>query len=105
VFCAPIDRGRGIPTKVVEALAAGRAVVLSSWAAGALGGEPGTHYLVADDGPDMARAVASLFADPEQADKLGAAGRAYVREHHDWERLMDRAAGLVSELAEGRSVA
>jgi len=48
VFCAPLDRGRGIPNKILDALAAGRATVISSWSAKALSGEAGLDYLVAD---------------------------------------------------------
>jgi len=98
VFCAPIDRGRGIPTKVVEAMAAGRATVLSTWAAGALLGEPGRDYAVADDGPAMARAVVELLDDPAGMDALAFAGQAYVAQHHDWGLLQQRLERWAREL-------
>lgn len=97
-FCAPLDRGRGIPNKILEALAAGRPTVISSWSAHALAGEPGTHYLVADGAEERARVLAELLADPARCDALGEAGRAYVREHHDWEHVLDRVEQLVGEV-------
>ncbi len=101
VFCAPLDRGRGIPNKILEALSAGRATVVSSWAARALDGSPGTHYVVADGAEERARVLAELLADPARCDELGAAGRLYIKEHHDWEDVLDQLECLVKEVAAG----
>lgn len=98
VFCAPLDEGRGLPNKVLEALAAGRATVMSSWAARALAGEPGRHYLVADGAPARADAVAQLLLDPTRADALGAAGRAWVARAHDWDDVQARVERLAREV-------
>jgi glycosyltransferase involved in cell wall biosynthesis len=98
VFVAPLDKGRGIPNKILEALAAGRATVVSEWSARALSGEPGRDYLVVDGVEERAETVAALLADGARCDALGAAGRAYVREHHDWGRVLDRLEGLVREV-------
>ena len=100
LFCAPIDRGRGIPTKVVEAMAAGRAVLLSPWAAGALQGQPERDYAVAADADAMASVAVALLGDPQRLDALAASGQRYVREHHDWARLQDRLVQLVRELVD-----
>ncbi len=98
VFCAPLDRGRGIPNKILEAMAAGRATVVSSWSARALAGEPGRDYLVADGVVERARVLAELLSHPDRCDELGAAGRDYVRREHDWEAVLDRLAALVGDL-------
>lgn len=101
VFCAPLDRGRGIPNKILDALSAGRATVISSWSAKALTGEVGQDYLVADGGLARAEMIASLLNDPARCDALGGAGQAYVRKHHDWEQVLDRLeASLVDLLAD-----
>jgi sugar transferase (PEP-CTERM/EpsH1 system associated) len=99
VFCAPLDRGRGIPNKILEALSAGRATVVSSWAAKALDGVVGEHYLVADGAEERSRVLADLLADPGRCDELGAAGRLYVKQHHDWGDVLDRLESLVREVA------
>jgi sugar transferase (PEP-CTERM/EpsH1 system associated) len=97
VFVAPLDTGRGIPNKILEAMSAGRATVVSSWSAKALTGRPGEDYLVADGASARADAVAGLLADPARADALGAAGRRYVRDAHDWDAVLDRLDTLVRE--------
>ena len=103
VFCAPLDRGRGIPNKILDALAAGRATVISSWSAKALCGKPGTDYLVADGAEARAEAIAALLNDPLRADALGAAGQAYVRQHHDWDRVLDQLEAALVDLLDDKS--
>lgn len=103
VFCAPLDRGRGIPNKILDALSAGRATVISSWSAKALTGAVGDDYLVADGAEDRTRVIASLLNDPIRCDALGAAGQTYVREHHDWERVLDRLEASIRELLDDKT--
>lgn len=98
-FCAPLDRGRGIPNKILESLAAGRPTVISSWSARALCGADGRDYLVADGPEARAEALVSILQDAERCDALGAAGRRYVAEHHDWDVVLDRVETLVGEVA------
>jgi len=97
VFAAPLDEGRGLPNKVLEALAAGRATVISSLAARALTGTPGRDYLVADGTGARVQAIAGLLADPARCDALGAAGRAWVTRAHDWDAVLARLEQLVRE--------
>ena len=97
VFAAPLDEGRGLPNKVLEALAAARPVVMSSWAARALTGVPGRDYLVADGAEARAAAIAGLLADPARRDALGAAGRAWVARAHDWSDVRARVQQLARE--------
>ena len=99
VFCAPLDRGRGIPNKILEALSAGRATVVSSWASKGLEGEPGQDYLIADGVEERTRVLAGLLADLQRCDELGAAGRRYIRTHHDWTEVLDQLETLVREVA------
>jgi glycosyltransferase involved in cell wall biosynthesis len=101
VFVAPLEVGRGIPNKILEALAAGRATVVSSWSARALSGEPGRHYLVADGVDERAAAVGDLLADPPRCDALGAAGRDYVAREHDWDGVLRRLSALVADVMRG----
>ena len=99
VFCAPLDQGRGIPNKILEAMAAGRATVVSSWSSKALAGVPSTDYMVADGIDDRARVISELLLDGERCDALAAAGQAYVRKAHDWDLVLDRLETLVREAA------
>ena len=98
VFVAPLDTGRGIPNKILEALSARRATVVSSWSARALAGEPGRDYLVADGAEQRAAAVIPLLEDAARCDTLGERGREYVRAHHDWDVVLDRLDALVDSV-------
>jgi glycosyltransferase involved in cell wall biosynthesis len=52
--------------------------------------ERGALRECAPGGAALAAALAPVLADPAEARKLGAAGRRYVREEHDWDRLARR---------------
>jgi glycosyltransferase involved in cell wall biosynthesis len=80
----------GIPNVIVEAMAAGKAVVATS-----VGGvpevvtDPETGRLVSPGDPgEMAEAMSSLLQDPARCAAMGEAGRAFVREHHDLDRVV-----------------
>ncbi|OGO05386.1 MAG: hypothetical protein A2Y73_05470 [Chloroflexi bacterium RBG_13_56_8] len=80
----PIRYGVGIQNKVLEAMALATPVVTTPQACLALSAEPGRH-LMAGDSPDaIAQHVLRLLADRELRDRIGASGRAYVEEHHNW---------------------
>lgn len=84
VAVAPIAYGVGIQNKVLEAMATGTPMVTSARVRAALRAEPGRDLLVADDPEGFARAVLDLLSDAPRRRELGAAGRAYVEQHHSW---------------------
>jgi glycosyltransferase involved in cell wall biosynthesis len=100
VVVVPMRAGAGLQNKVLEALAAARAVVTTSMVAGAIGLVDGEHALVADDAPGLAVATARLLGDPELAERLGRQGRALVASRYTWE-----AAGARMEALWQRAVA
>lgn len=85
VFLAPLRQGGGSKLKVIEALAAGLAVVSTRQGASGLAVRPGQELLLADDAEGLAAALAELLAQPARAAALGAAGRAYACARHDWQ--------------------
>lgn len=85
IFLAPLRQGGGSKLKVIEALAAGLAVVSTRQGASGLAVHPGRELLLADDAAGLATALAELLALPDRAAALGAAGRAYARARHDWQ--------------------
>lgn len=78
VVAAPIADGGGTRVKVVEALAAGKAVVGSRRAFEGLDLENGREAVIADDDASFARAVVALLKDPSRRRELGAAARAWA---------------------------
>ena len=83
----PLRGGMGIKNKTLELLAMGLPVV--STPAGAEGlPAPADGVLRADVEPDaLAAAMVRLLRDPAEADRLGAAARAYVAAQFSWETV------------------
>jgi glycosyltransferase involved in cell wall biosynthesis len=105
VVVAPFtgDRGETSPFKVLDAMACARPVVASDlesvrW----LAGQSDALTLVPPDDPAaLARALAALAAEPGRRAELGRRGRAFVCEHHAWERI----AAALSPLLAGSGAA
>ena len=89
----------GIPTiRVFEALACGIPLVSAPWhdAEGLF--TPGEDFLVARDGADMRRHLATLQADPAGAAALAAHGLATVRARHSCTHRVDELVGILHRL-------
>ena len=101
VAVCPLRVGVGVQNKVLEAMAAGRAVVVSPLAASGLAGN--TPLRVAEGAGEFADAVIDLLTHPRDAETLGRAVRQFVQTHHDWntsasalETVYRRAMGTLS---------
>ncbi len=99
MFLAPLRDGGGSKLKVLEAMAAGLPLVATAQAMSGLAVEQGLQYLGGDSAEALAEAVICLAAQPGQAHALGEAGRAYVREYHDWSRSADQLEAVYAEVA------
>jgi glycosyltransferase involved in cell wall biosynthesis len=78
------------PTKLVEYMAMGKAVVANDHPEQRLVIEQsGAGYCVAWDEGEFARAIVSLLRSPDQARAMGERGRRYVTEHRSYERIAD----------------
>jgi glycosyltransferase involved in cell wall biosynthesis len=84
VCVVPLLSGSGTRFKILEAWAAGRAVVSTSLGAGGLLAEHEKHLLIADDPGAFADAVIRLLADVQFRERLGTAGRALYLERFTW---------------------
>jgi glycosyltransferase involved in cell wall biosynthesis len=84
VAVVPLLSGSGTRFKILEAWAAGRAVVSTTLGAEGLGARDGEHLLIADDASSFAAAISTLMRDPGLRARLGAAGRALYVERFTW---------------------
>ena len=87
VLAAPLVYAAGIQNKVLEAMARAVPVVTSSSACAALDAVVGRDVIAVDDDAQFADAVVRLLEDRQHRDAVGAAGRRYVEQHHDWADL------------------
>jgi glycosyltransferase involved in cell wall biosynthesis len=97
VCLAPLLSGSGTRFKILEAWAAGRAVVSTTLGAEGLGARDGEHLVLADDPDAFADAVVRLLNDSPLRARLGDAGWALYHERFTWRaawRKLDEAGGI-----------
>lgn len=99
VVVVPIALGGGMRVKVLEALAAGKAVVASTRAAEGLTARAGEDLVVADGDADTAAAVGRLLADAEARRQLGENARAWALRELSWAAMADAYDELYARLA------
>lgn len=98
VFVAPILSGGGTKLKVLEAMAAGKAIVCTSIGCEGINGSHGVHFLVADDERNFAKSIVVLFHDDSLRAELGANARALARREHDYRAICSKLNGLYRDI-------
>lgn len=87
VYIAPLRMGSGTRLKILEAMAAGCAVVATNAAIAGLRDDARQHILVDDSARGFADAVIRLLNTPAERARLGTESRGVVRQHYDWSAL------------------
>ena len=101
VFVAPIRSGGGMRLKMLEALAAGKAIVATPLAVEGLEVANGEHVCLAETDAEFCEAVSRLLASPEQRVFLAGRARAWACANLGWDTSMAAYEGLYSRLIEG----
>jgi sugar transferase (PEP-CTERM/EpsH1 system associated) len=83
----PLIYGAGTQFKVLEAMACATPVITTTQAVKPLAAVPGRDILVADRPDEFARTILTLLANRDMRQKIGAAGRSYVEQHHNWNKI------------------
>jgi glycosyltransferase involved in cell wall biosynthesis len=83
VVVVPLRVGSGVRVKIVQAMAAGKAIVSTTKGCEGLETQPGRHLLVADTPEGFADAVAGLLDDPPLRLRLGRDARDLALARHD----------------------
>jgi glycosyltransferase involved in cell wall biosynthesis len=99
VAVAPIRLGGSMRMKVLEALAAGKALVATPRAAE---GVPGELFVLALDEDELVEAIVGLLVEPERRRALGERARAWAEQHLGWERGVEAFEQLYDDLAGDR---
>jgi polysaccharide biosynthesis protein PslH len=101
VVAIPIERGGGMRVKVVEALAAGKAMVCSPRAIDGLAVGDGEHVRMADTDAQFAEAIAQLLASAATRREIGTRARSWAAVHANADRWARSFEELYRELREG----
>jgi sugar transferase (PEP-CTERM/EpsH1 system associated) len=89
VTLVPLQVARGVQNKILEALAMAKATIVSPEALTGLQAEPNVHVLQADTPAQWVESILAVLDDPGLQQRLGAAGRRYVEEHHSWDHCLE----------------
>lgn len=103
VFVAPILVGGGIIVKILDAMAAGKPVVTTSYGNEGIGALSDRDLLVKDDPESFAAAVIKLMTDQDFASQLAQNGRKFVRQHYSPEALVLKLEESYHDLLQRRS--
>lgn len=98
IYVVPMRMGSGTRLKLLQAMAAGKAVVATPMGAQGLHVRDGVELRLAKTAEAFAQITAELLEDPAQRLALGAAASAYVRAHYDWSVIAPRLLQLYDEI-------
>jgi glycosyltransferase involved in cell wall biosynthesis len=102
VVAVPLRLGGGMRVKVLEALAAGKAVVASRLAIEGLELTDGDQVVLADTDQQFCHAIGGLLGDPERRVALAQRARAWACANLGWENSVAAYETLYTSLVTGR---
>ncbi len=105
VYVAPHFTGAGTRTKLLEAMAAGCAIVTTGIGLEGIEAVPGRDLVVANDVPSLSAAVVRLLGDPGERARLGTSARRLVEVRYDWSRCLAPLDLLYRRLLESKATA
>ncbi len=88
IFVVPLRMGSGTRLKILQAMAAGCAVVSTSIGAAGLNDEARGAIAIADEAATFAETIIMLLKDEGRRSEMGELARQNVREHYDWRALI-----------------
>jgi glycosyltransferase involved in cell wall biosynthesis len=101
VYIAPLRMGSGTRLKLLEAMAAGSAIVATPTAASGLDSETREAMNIADSEVAFAQAVTDLLSSPDKRRDYAERARRVVRARYDWSVLAPRLEAVYEDTAVG----
>jgi glycosyltransferase involved in cell wall biosynthesis len=98
VYVAPFRIGSGTRLKLIEAMAAGKAIVSTPVGAEGYDVTHDRELLLASSEAEMASAVLHLLDHAEERSRLGRAARSFA-ERYDWRRIVPMYEGIYEQMA------
>jgi len=99
-YVAPLRMGSGTRLKLLEAMAAGCAIVATPAAASGLNQDLLDALLLASEPDEFAQAIIRVLEQPDLRARLGEAAREQVKAY-DWSAILPRLLAIYSELPHG----
>ena len=98
IMVVPLFSGSGIRIKIVEAMAAGKAIITTTIGAEGINYENGQHLLIAKDAKSFADAIVRLCNDSALRETLGRNARMLITKEHDNTKLMQKLIAFYNDL-------
>jgi len=95
VCIVPLRIARGVQNKVLEAMAAGKAVIASPEAVAGLRVVDGEHLMIANTAERFAGAALEVMRDESLRESLEMRARRFVEAEHDWKPLLQKLVELI----------
>lgn len=103
LLALPIRLGGGMRVKLLEALAAGKAVVASPRAAAGLEVKSGDQLVLAESDEQFVEAITSLLTDAEARQSLGSSARAWALRNLTWDARAEQYEAMYRSLLDSSS--
>lgn len=103
VVLVPLRQGGGLRVKMLEACAAGKAIIASPTAVEGLELVPNEHFILAESDEEFAQAAVALIRDSGLRARLGKAARLWAEEAQDQDAWASEYAALYDSLDQGPS--
>ena len=98
IMVVPLFSGSGIRIKIVEAMAAGKAIITTAIGAEGINYENGQHLIIAKDSSSFTDAIVKLCNSESLRDSLGKNARTLIAKEHDNNKLMQKLTTFYIEL-------
>jgi sugar transferase (PEP-CTERM/EpsH1 system associated) len=95
VCVVPLQIARGVQNKVLEAMAAGKAIIATPQSVAGLRVVPGEHLMVADTPEKFADTTLEVIRDESLRESLELRARYFVEAEHDWNPLHQKLVELI----------
>jgi glycosyltransferase involved in cell wall biosynthesis len=86
-FIVPLHAGGGMRVKIVDAWCWGVPIAATTVGAEGIDVRNGENILIADQPPELARALIDLLKNPERGEAMRAQGRAWVEDRYNWQTV------------------
>lgn len=98
LFVAPLHLGGGMRIKILESLAAGKAVVTTSRAAAGLAIQDGEELAIAESDREFVARIVDLLENPEKRLAMAKRARVWACDHITWQQSIAKYETLYKEL-------